>query len=1149
MENKPQSSFSWQTFSIFLSSTFADMHAERDHLKNIVFPKLEEELSKRKIKLEIVDLRWGVDTESSEKEEEREKNVLNVCLDEIERCHPFFIGLLGDRYGWVPDPEGKRISDISAGKALFLPNKGKSVTALEIEFGVLVNPKQIKRSMFYFREPMDYSRFNPQKAALYCEEFDPKLSSGEKEERRISLEKLKSIITEHFKKIGLPGNVQSYVANWDQENQKVIGLKEWGDKVYEDILRECENQAKDTWDILPKNWQEQELTLLDAFIESHTHVTTVSTPDGEVKVETFCGREKLLGELRQFLISSEKANCGIVLTGESGSGKSAVFSKIFDGMKQENCFILAHSAGLSPRSRNIMDMLQIWNQQLSEFLGIVVREEKFADEQEGLRRPQLEAFSQTEEKKTGIEKAQDEFRELLFMAAQRKLIVLLIDALDRFEPTERAKYMTWLPESLPENVRVLCTAVTGTEQKAVEFHKKLKVKSIDVFSKEDAQEMLLSICTQNHKTLSNDVVQSILQNERDDKLPAVSSPLWLSLSVRLLLVLDQDDFERIYLEEGKKRMEGKKVEDVLENYMKKLAEGFPPLPGELFLHLLLRASSVFGKEFTDAVFDYIACSRNGLRESDLEKLFNEKKGIEWDVLLFANLRRWFKGHLQEQGFDAQWNLNHSILRSAVLESMDKEKNRTIHQSIAHHLYKLPSVDPLRTSETMYHLMKGGNAEQSVNYYTSELLPEEVDSSTKILAEAIAEDKGGMEWIFIMLETAKNEAFFCIVSRYVINLYDTLEITGRLSANLNLLEKLVDKIARRLGNSFHINELFGHIFCVFFIKLGSTYAGLGNLEKALHYYEEGHKMCKQLYDLKPQNQDFKQGLSIANEKLGEVHSKLGNLETALNYFEEDLRLSKELYQSNFQEESYKLNLTIALEKIGETHSNLGNLEKALNSFEEHLRLSKEFSDINPQNERFKTNLAFSYEKIGETHNNLGNKQKALNSHEESLRLLKQLYESNPENVIFKHGLSVLHFKLSSIYEALGNLEKALNFSQEGLRLTKELYESNLQNVEYKNGLAASYLSIGGIYASQDNFEKALNFYERALGLARELYKSDIKDVEYKNNLGIIYSHHGEVYIKLGNWEKALEDYETGLQLFKEQPCVPRQRVSSANVGSH
>ena len=84
----------WRTFSIFISSTFADMQGERDHLKNVVFPRVEEELQQHRIKLEIVDLRWGVDTTSIAQEDEREASVLKVCLDEIRRCRPFFIGLL-----------------------------------------------------------------------------------------------------------------------------------------------------------------------------------------------------------------------------------------------------------------------------------------------------------------------------------------------------------------------------------------------------------------------------------------------------------------------------------------------------------------------------------------------------------------------------------------------------------------------------------------------------------------------------------------------------------------------------------------------------------------------------------------------------------------------------------------------------------------------------------------------------------------------------------------------------------------------------------------------------------------------------------------------------------------------------------------------
>jgi telomerase protein component 1 len=49
----------WQTRPLFVSSTFRDMHAERDHLWRVVFPALEERLRQRCHHLEPVDLCWG----------------------------------------------------------------------------------------------------------------------------------------------------------------------------------------------------------------------------------------------------------------------------------------------------------------------------------------------------------------------------------------------------------------------------------------------------------------------------------------------------------------------------------------------------------------------------------------------------------------------------------------------------------------------------------------------------------------------------------------------------------------------------------------------------------------------------------------------------------------------------------------------------------------------------------------------------------------------------------------------------------------------------------------------------------------------------------------------------------------------------------
>ena len=81
----------WQSFTIFISSTFTDMDAERDYLNNIIARDLEREFEKRRVSLTFVDLRWGVHTDKEKRQDERELSVLNVCMEEIKRRNGSFI--------------------------------------------------------------------------------------------------------------------------------------------------------------------------------------------------------------------------------------------------------------------------------------------------------------------------------------------------------------------------------------------------------------------------------------------------------------------------------------------------------------------------------------------------------------------------------------------------------------------------------------------------------------------------------------------------------------------------------------------------------------------------------------------------------------------------------------------------------------------------------------------------------------------------------------------------------------------------------------------------------------------------------------------------------------------------------------------------
>lgn len=79
---------------VFISSTFRNMQAERELLVKKVFPELRRLCSERFVTFTEVDLQWGITEEQA-----AEGRVLPTCLEEIHDCRPYFIGLLGERYG------------------------------------------------------------------------------------------------------------------------------------------------------------------------------------------------------------------------------------------------------------------------------------------------------------------------------------------------------------------------------------------------------------------------------------------------------------------------------------------------------------------------------------------------------------------------------------------------------------------------------------------------------------------------------------------------------------------------------------------------------------------------------------------------------------------------------------------------------------------------------------------------------------------------------------------------------------------------------------------------------------------------------------------------------------------------------------------
>jgi hypothetical protein len=133
-----------RTVRVFVSSTFRDFREERNLLKRQVEPVLNRRSLDRAVQATIVDLRWGITDEQAGK-----GMTLPVCLREVARCRPYFIGLLGHRYGWIP-PAGAYPADLVEREPWLREHAGgSSMTELEIRHGIFGDARGDAR--FYFR--------------------------------------------------------------------------------------------------------------------------------------------------------------------------------------------------------------------------------------------------------------------------------------------------------------------------------------------------------------------------------------------------------------------------------------------------------------------------------------------------------------------------------------------------------------------------------------------------------------------------------------------------------------------------------------------------------------------------------------------------------------------------------------------------------------------------------------------------------------------------------------------------------------------------------------------------------------------------------------------------------------------------------------
>ncbi len=380
------------------------MQAEREELIKHTFPQLRKLCEARGVAWSEVDLRWGVTDE-----QKAEGAVLPICLGEIDRSRPYFIGLLGQRYGWIPEA-------LPAGLGDQLPwlNEltGTSVTEMEILHGVLNDPGAAGHAYFYMRDPAwIMTRTTDEQRVMGEFESDdeialvgPEVAAQHAALRRQRLVALKRRIDDS----GFP--------TWEYPDPRGLG---------ERVLRDFSALI----DTLYPLGEEPDSLARDA--DAH-RAFGISQTIGHVV------RAGLSAEMDSFALGDQPP---LVISGEPGAGASAGASAWLRSWSQRcpDDVVIEHHVGATADASEWQAMAQRLVGELSTQLGFTTDDEAVA------------AASDANTSRASL------FSTIARAGRMSRRCVILVDNADLLTDSDGAPDLTWLPSVVPPTVRVIVT--------------------------------------------------------------------------------------------------------------------------------------------------------------------------------------------------------------------------------------------------------------------------------------------------------------------------------------------------------------------------------------------------------------------------------------------------------------------------------------------------------------------------------------------------------------------------------------------------------------------------------------------------------------------------------------------------------------------
>ena len=612
----------WKNVRIFISSTFNDMHAERDYLVKHVFPELSVWCEERKLRLIDIDLRWGITAADT-----RNNHTVYACLHNIDESRPFFLCFLGQRRGWVPGE-----SDISQDTLEIYPGLSgligkKAITEMEVEHALLSpmfcvadniqkSRKPVEHALFFIRDDAYLTQLSENQKQIFTNAADKDPIASDQE-----FQQFKNFIRKSWPK------TFDYAGEWSQQTLSPE-LSSFPGNIDEGRLINFTCRAKLLSEVIIEQLK------LEIMSEFPDHVPTENQSDFEKDLEEqtyfmeqncqgYIERENDFDTLKNYVYDESRGL--MVVTAPGGQGKTSLLSRFAVLLREDPAVrTFARFCGVTDRCGTIYG---VWKSILTEA---------------GLPVPSYE------------DQLVRQIRQVLDgLTDFPGITVLIIDAINQL-PNGKDIFR-WIPRDLPKNLKLIFSIKEGRDTAEVidrlRHERTTIMHRVRPFGSRHDKEAVINEYLKNYlKKLDEEHIDAICE------LPASANPLYLKVMLSELRVFGSFNG----------------LSEEIQRFGNSAGSAFEAMLGRLEQDT--NVCSIPSSDFVKLLFGLLAASRYGLSEDEifacLQKSFPHAEREEISDTVHVYFRQ-VRGFVSRR--EGRWDFFYESFRLASAYRYREEK--------------------------------------------------------------------------------------------------------------------------------------------------------------------------------------------------------------------------------------------------------------------------------------------------------------------------------------------------------------------------------------------------------------------------------------------------------------------------------------------